>query len=111
MILGYHHKIKNHEQLIELIVQLRESRDGLVETPLQYQFIALFLGLINPSIPSIHHHVLGSDPSKGLLRLEEYSSGSGMLLGFLLGIFVVYCYFLVMNSKKINLSNNNNKLN
>ncbi|RYH09142.1 hypothetical protein EON65_40380 [archaeon] len=48
LVLGYQRKINQHDQLVDLIVQLRERRDGLVETPRQYVFISKLLGLSDP---------------------------------------------------------------
>eukprot|EP01039_Chlorochromonas_danica_P010052 gene10052-11123_t len=44
--------VTTHRDLIDLIVAMRERRDGLVETPRQYRFIATLLGLPDPAQPS-----------------------------------------------------------
>lgn len=54
LVLGHKHKVSKHDQLVDLIVQLRERRDGLVETPRQYVFVSKMLGLSDPTVDAWH---------------------------------------------------------
>src|SRR3546814_5376530 len=45
IIAGLANGITTDDELVRLIVTMRESRDGLVETPAQYHFIRLALGM------------------------------------------------------------------
>eukprot|EP01031_Cornospumella_fuschlensis_P027907 gene27907-33702_t len=54
LVLGHQQKLASHDQLVDLIVQLRDRRDGLVETPRQYVFVSQLLGLSDPRIQTRH---------------------------------------------------------
>jgi protein tyrosine phosphatase len=45
LVMGKYHQIGSHNELIDLIVSMREHRDGLVEIPSQYLFISQMLFL------------------------------------------------------------------
>jgi hypothetical protein len=49
IILGELHNIKTYSELVDRIVDLRRRRDGLVETPAQFKFVARTIGLPDPS--------------------------------------------------------------
>jgi hypothetical protein len=50
MIVGRLQEVRSHGQLVEAIVQMREHRDGLLELPSQYRFVATALGLPDPAV-------------------------------------------------------------
>ena len=45
LVMGMLESIKSHSELVDIVVQMRENRDGLLETPQQFRFAALFLNL------------------------------------------------------------------
>lgn len=49
LVAGRLHAVRRHGELVDLIVQMREHRDGVVETPQQYRFVAETLGLSSPA--------------------------------------------------------------
>jgi protein tyrosine phosphatase len=50
LLLGRLHGVHSHSQLVDTIVQMREGRDGMLETPQQYRFVARALGLSDPAV-------------------------------------------------------------
>lgn len=45
LILGRLHRVTTHTQLADIIVGMRERRDGMLETPQQFRFVAKLLQL------------------------------------------------------------------
>jgi hypothetical protein len=45
VVLGELKKVSTHSELVDIIVGMRENRDGLVETPAQFRYASLLLGL------------------------------------------------------------------
>jgi protein tyrosine phosphatase len=52
-ILGKVTGVQSHNSLVDLIVRMREQRDGLVEVPSQYKFLEKMLRLPNSEIQSV----------------------------------------------------------
>jgi hypothetical protein len=50
MIVGLLRQVRSHGELVDAIVQMREHRDGLLELPSQYRFVATALGLSDPAV-------------------------------------------------------------
>jgi hypothetical protein len=50
LLLGRMEGVHSHSQLVDTIVQMREGRDGMLETPQQYRFVARALGLSDPAV-------------------------------------------------------------
>lgn len=50
IVVGFLKKVSNLKQLVQVIVNMRENRDGLVETPQHFRFVARVLGLPDPSV-------------------------------------------------------------
>lgn len=78
LILGTLLNASTHSELTDIIVGIRENRDGLVETPEQYRFVAESLSIPAPNVTSnnsiscgggggsggsttvVHHHYMRS---------------------------------------------------
>lgn len=45
VVLGELQKVSTHSELVDIIVSMRENRDGLVETPAQFRYASMLLGL------------------------------------------------------------------
>ena len=43
--------VTTHAQLVDVVVSMREARDSIVETPSQYRFASLAVGLPDPTLP------------------------------------------------------------
>jgi len=50
LVQGRLKNVTTHAQLVDIIVSMRENRDGLVETPEQYRFVSRLLGLPDTSV-------------------------------------------------------------
>ena len=48
IVAGLARDIVTHSQLVDVIVAMRESRDGILETPHQMQYVLRSLGLNRP---------------------------------------------------------------
>lgn len=84
--LGKLFNIKTLSELVDIIVGMRENRDGLVETPSQFRFAAHALNLPDPRECSTLCHVkrlLGS-----ILRSHVYAP-------YTVGIFIGLLAFLI----------------
>lgn len=53
LIVALKQQITTHEELVNIIVEMRRHRDGLVETPQQYRFISRLAGLSDPAVCSL----------------------------------------------------------
>lgn len=93
LLLGKHHRVTSHDDLVKIIVRLRESRDGLVEIPLQYKYISDFLKL-----PSIEGD-MNSDMMQSQGEREGLQLVSVFCAGCFFGIFVFYIFSFVYSKK------------
>ena len=87
IVIGKLLKIKTLSELVDIIVGMRENRDGLVETPAQFRFAAHALNLPDPRECSTLCHVkrlLGS-----ILRSHAYAP-------YTVGIFIGFVAFLIL---------------
>lgn len=75
---------RSHDELIDLIVSLRERRDGLVETPQQYRFVSRVLGLAD----SADSQTLSQSSSVMLQPLFKHSHAAAVL--------AVLCVFFLL---------------
>lgn len=54
LILGRLHVIATHSELVDIIVGMRERRDGMLETPQQFRFVAKLLQLPDPGVCGLY---------------------------------------------------------
>jgi hypothetical protein len=62
LLLGRLQGISTHSQLVDAIVQMRNHRDGLLEMPQQYRFVARSLGLSDPAVCDVLCILRQKDP-------------------------------------------------
>lgn len=70
IILGKLQEVKDHDSLVNLIVAMREHRDGLVEIPAQYRFIAEMLQIQ----PPLHPYASAIDADDVVASSSSHSS-------------------------------------
>lgn len=99
IVLGKLLSVKTHSQFVDVIVGMRENRDGLVETPAQFKFAAAVLGLPDTSIAPAY--VLSEKRTETPLKSRTYAP----LLGGVL--FVVLSYFTYSAASQFRLSGGN----
>lgn len=92
IVVGKLLSIKTLPELVDVIVSMRENRDGLVETPAQFRFAARALGLPDPSECNLSCHVK---------RLHESVSRSHVHAPYVVGMIVgsLACLILEATSK------------
>jgi protein tyrosine phosphatase len=78
LVMGKYHQIRSHNELVDLIVSMRENRDGLVEIPSQYLFVSQLLFL--PSL-SLFPQIENDDVSQKVTHRSEYLN-SGTINSF-----------------------------
>ena len=73
LLIGRMQQITTFAQLVDIIVQLRENRDGMLETPQQFRYIAKLLNLSDPGICSsycsIHHHIQENESTRLIITV------------------------------------------
>ena len=82
IVLGKLLSVTTHSQLVDVIVGMRENRDGLVETPAQFKFAAAALGLPDTSV-----HIPAEKTLDTPLKSRTYAPLFGGVL------FTVLIYF------------------
>ena len=92
IVVGKLLSIKTLSEFVDVIVSMRENRDGLVETPAQFRFAAHALGLPDPS---------GCDLFCYMKRLHESVSRSHVHAPYVVGMIVgsLACLILEATSK------------
>ena len=102
IVLGELHDIKTYSELVDQIVDLRRRRDGLVETPAQFKFVARTIGLPDPSTCGMSCH---------LRSISANAHLSTVLMPFLFGMFgacvlgaMVYLWRLRQSISRANTS-------
>lgn len=92
IVVGKLLSIKTLQELVDVIVSMRENRDGLVETPTQFRFAAHTLGLPDPSECNLSCH---------MKRLHESVSRSHIHAPYVVGMVVgsLACLILEAISK------------
>jgi hypothetical protein len=92
IVVGKLLSIKTLPELVDVIVSMRENRDGLVETPAQFRFAAHALDLPSPSECNLSCHVK---------RLHESVSRSHIHAPYIIGMIVgsLACLILEATSK------------
>ncbi len=65
IVLGKIKRVATHKDLVDLIVEMRESRDGLLETPEQYRYVARMLKLPDPAL--LHQF----QDTKGMKKIDD----------------------------------------
>jgi hypothetical protein len=93
IVVGKLLSIKTLSELVDVIVSMRENRDGLVETPAQFRFAAHALGLPDPSECNL---------SCRMKRLHESVSKSHVHAPYVVGVVVgsVACLILLEATSK-----------
>eukprot|EP01038_Epipyxis_sp_PR26KG_P008834 gene8834-11925_t len=81
--IGIIENCRDHHKLTNIIVSMREKRDGMVETPAQYRFVAKLLKLSDPSKCSLLCYI-----SKSFDHSSSTSWGISHIITFILGVFV-----------------------
>lgn len=81
VVLGKLEQLGTHDQLVNRIVMMRESRDGLVETPQQYRYASHLLGLPDSAECDV------------LCSLTKNWS-QNVMLGFLIGLLLIFGFGL-----------------
>ena len=96
IVIGKLLSIKTLSELVDIIVGMRENRDGLVETPAQFRFAAHALNLPDPR---------ECDTSCHVKRLFGSISRSYVYAPYTIGIFVGFIAFLILEvaSKRTSL--------
>lgn len=73
LLIGRMQQITTFAQLVDIIVQLRENRDGMLETPQQFRYIAKLLNLSDPGICSsycsIQHHIQENESTRLIIAV------------------------------------------
>lgn len=92
IILGKLLSIRTHSQLVNIIVGMRENRDGLVETPAQFKFAASVLGLPDTSVCGAY-----CDAKKVIESISSRSATKPFLSGF---CFAVVLFILLSVASK-----------
>jgi hypothetical protein len=102
IILGKLLSIKTLPQLVDIIVSMRENRDGLVETPAQFKFAASVLGLPDSSVCST---------SCSAKKVIDSFQSPGATTPFFTGFFVAVIIFVIFGaaSKSNIFANINNE--
>ena len=95
IVLGKLLKVKTHSQFVDVIVGMRENRDGLVETPAQFKFAAAVLGLPDTSIAPFH---VPSERTETKLKSRTYAP----LLGGVLFVALSYLMYSTASQFKLN---------
>lgn len=93
LVLGRMQRVTTHSQLVDIIVGLREGRDGMLETPEQYRFVALALGLPDPAVCGA-----GCQVQRGLSESETVRIVVAVVVGALLVLVPV---LIVLRNKSI----------
>lgn len=96
LILGTLQNASTHSELVDIIVGIREHRDGLVETPAQYRFIADSLAIpaavtANDDCSSSSSSCAPSDDGTTAVHHHHHhllSSGLELFVAFMLGVVV-----------------------
>lgn len=87
IVIGKLLSIKTLSELVDIIVGMRENRDGLVETPAQFRFAAHALNLPDPRECDTPCHVK---------RLLGSISRSYVYAPYTIGIFIGFIAFLML---------------
>ena len=95
IILGEMLKVKSHTELVDVIVGMRENRDGMVETPAQLRFAARVLGL-----PDTADCGVFCVSEKTLDKAMQSNPYAAFFIGMLVVFLVQLCCF-VCRSKSI----------
>ena len=108
MILGNLHNASTHSELVDIIVGIREHRDGLVETPAQYRFIAESLAIPNTLTDdcSSASCTTGNDDGGGgsiTVKPHHYflRSGIEVLVAFILGVVCTLSAIWILQRRKL----------
>ena len=101
--------IKTNSELVDIIVQLREKRDGMVETPDQFHFISEMLSLPNTN--------LCNKFCQSQKHLNQLYQNPNYILSFFIGIismiiiislsFIIH--YIINKCFRYNNNNKNNK--
>ena len=97
IVLGEMLKVKSHAELVDVIVGMRENRDGMVETPEQLRFAARVLGL-----PDTANCGVLCDAEKTLDKAMQASPYAAFFVGMLVAFFVQLCC-LACRSKNVTI--------
>jgi Protein-tyrosine phosphatase len=89
IVLGKLLSIKTLTQLVDIIVGMRENRDGLVETPAQFKFAASALGLPDSSECST---------SCSAKKVLDSVQSPGATTPFFTGFFVAVIIFVIFSA-------------
>lgn len=87
IVVGKLLSIKTLSELVDVIVSMRENRDGLVETPAQFRFAAYALGLPDPSECNLSCYVK---------RLHESVVRSHIHAPYVIGMIVGSLAYLIL---------------
>ena len=87
IVIGKLLSIKTLPQLVDIIVGMRENRDGLVETPAQFRFAAHALDLPDPRKCNILCH---------MKRFLQSVSRSHVYAPYIFGLFAGFLVFLIL---------------
>jgi hypothetical protein len=79
LVVGKLKQLRSHSELVDSIVTMREYRDGIVETPQQFRFVARMLGM-----PSTADCGMVCSVQKGLHQHESYRLLTALIAGALL---------------------------
>lgn len=93
VILGKLLSIKTLSQLVDVIVGMRENRDGLVETPAQFKFAASALGLPDSGVCST---------SCSAMKVIDSVRNQGSATPFFTGFFVAILIFVIISAASKN---------
>ena len=89
IILGEMLKVKSHAELVDVIVGMRENRDGMVETPEQLRFAARVLGL-----PDTADCGVLCDAEKTFDTAMESIPYGAFFMGILVAVFLQVCIWV-----------------
>ena len=90
IIVGVLEKITTVSELVDIIVRLRRSRDGLVEIPKQLRFIVRALGLGNTSSCGLTCRYLAAFDSSHTHVISAFVSG----IVFSVSLYVVFRFYM-----------------
>lgn len=96
LLLGKHHRVTSHDELVNIIVQLREYRDGMVEIPLQYQYISNLLSL--PQIGGLMNSAVV--PTRSQVDTSIFRLICIFCMGCFCGVFSFFIIWILYFKKK-----------
>lgn len=111
IVLGILHDVRSNSDLVDVVVSMRENRDGMVETPAQFRFVSKVLGLPNTSkcgvSCSAHHFFQNNQHAFGAATM-------GFLVGSACSLILTFVLMKLFNKKapiKRNLYSSNSLYN